>query len=75
MTAPYDPSDREKVVAKLPSELRRELKVRAAELDTDIQDAVTLGVEAWRKTKSQIAVDTTGGSSFATYLPAAVRQA
>ncbi|MFF8234727.1 ParA family protein [Streptomyces caelestis] len=70
MTAPYDPVDREKVVAKLPSELRKELKVRAAELDTDIQDAVTRGVEAWRKTKSRPPVDTTGGTSFATYLPA-----
>jgi chromosome partitioning protein len=70
MTAPYNPSDREKVVAKLPSELRKELKIRAAELDTDIQDAVTQGVEAWRKTKSSPAVDTAGGSSFATYLPA-----
>ncbi|MEV4790140.1 ParA family protein [Streptomyces tuirus] len=70
MTAPYDPSDREKVVAKLPSELRKELKVRAAELDTDIQDAVTRGVEAWRRSKSRPPVDTTGGTSFATYLPA-----
>jgi chromosome partitioning protein len=69
MTAPYDPSDREKVVAKLPSELRKELKVRAAELDTDIQDAVTRGVEAWRRSKSRPLVDTTGGTSFATYLP------
>ncbi|MEU1854268.1 ParA family protein [Streptomyces sp. NPDC019990] len=69
MTAPYDPSDREKVVAKLPSELRKELKVRAAELDTDIQDAVTRGVEAWRKAKGRPPVDTTGGTSFATYLP------
>ncbi|MFF3312994.1 ParA family protein [Streptomyces sp. NPDC002952] len=70
MTAPYDPSEREKVVAKLPSELRKELKVRAAEVDTDIQDAVTAGVEAWRKAKNRPAVDTGGGSSFATYLPA-----
>lgn len=69
MTAPYNPSEREKVVAKLPSELRKELKVRAAELDTDIQDAVTQGVEAWRKAKSLPPVDTTGGTSFATYLP------
>ncbi|MEU3663979.1 ParA family protein [Streptomyces sp. NPDC032940] len=69
MTAPYDPSEREKVVAKLPSELRRELKVRAAEVGTDIQDAVTAGVEAWRKAKSLPLVDTTGGTSFATYLP------
>ncbi|MEU3036588.1 ParA family protein [Streptomyces griseoaurantiacus] len=70
MTAPYDPNHREKVVAKLPSELRKELKVRAAELDTDIQDAVTQGVEAWRKAKDRPSVNTTGGTSFATYLPA-----
>ncbi|MFE2490533.1 ParA family protein [Streptomyces mirabilis] len=70
MTAPYDPDDREKVVAKLPAELRKELKVRAAELGKDIQDAVTEGVEAWRKTKDRPLVDTSGGTSFATYLPA-----
>ncbi|KFG06974.1 ParA family protein [Streptomyces scabiei] len=70
MTVPYDPSDREKVVAKLPAELRKELKIRAAELGTDIQDAVTAGVEAWRKAKKRPAVDTSGGTSFATYLPA-----
>ncbi|MEV0694808.1 ParA family protein [Streptomyces sp. NPDC050388] len=70
MTAPYDPTDREKVVAKLPAELRKELKVRAAELGKDIQDAVTEGVEAWRKAKGRPVVDTAGGTSFATYLPA-----
>ncbi|MFF8953494.1 ParA family protein [Streptomyces sp. NPDC014940] len=70
MTAPYDPTDREKVVAKLPANLRKELKVRAAELDRDIQDAVTEGVEAWRKAKPRPEVDTSGGSSFSTYLPA-----
>ncbi|MEU6175859.1 ParA family protein [Streptantibioticus parmotrematis] len=70
MTAPYDPNDREKVVAKLPGELRKELKVRAAELGKDIQDAVTEGVEAWRRAKDSPAVDTGGGTSFATYLPA-----
>jgi chromosome partitioning protein len=70
MTAPYDPGDREKVVAKLPAELRKELKVRAAELGRDIQDAVTEGVEAWRKAKDRPVVDTSGGTSFATYLPA-----
>ncbi|WP_060887751.1 ParA family protein [Streptomyces caniscabiei] len=70
MTVPYDPSDREKVVAKLPAELRKELKIRAAELGTDIQDAVTAGVEAWRKAKNRPVVDTSGGTSFATYLPA-----
>jgi chromosome partitioning protein len=70
MTAPYDPINREKVVAKLPADLRKELKVRAAELGKDIQDAVTEGVEAWQKTKALNVVDTSGGTSFATYLPA-----
>ncbi|MFF4787815.1 ParA family protein [Streptomyces griseorubiginosus] len=70
MTAPYDPNDREKVVSKLPAELRKELKVRAAELGKDIQDAVTEGIEAWRKAKGLAVVDTSGGTSFATYLPA-----
>ncbi|MFD6113825.1 ParA family protein [Streptomyces yangpuensis] len=70
MTAPYDPSDREKVVVKLPPALRHELKVRAAQLSVDIQDAVTDGVHAWRSDPSAAkSVDTSGGSSFATYLP------
>ncbi|MCY0942885.1 ParA family protein [Streptomyces antarcticus] len=70
MTAPYDPSDREKVVAKLPLALRQELKVRAAQLSVDIQDAVTEGIHAWRQAAEPAPVDTSGGSSFATYLPA-----
>ncbi|WP_435059725.1 ParA family protein [Streptomyces sp. bgisy060] len=69
MTAPYGPDDREKVVAKLPTELRRELKVRAAELSKDIQDAVTAGVTSWIKLEDHPTVDTSGGSSFSTYLP------
>lgn len=71
MTAPYGPDDREKVVAKIPAALRQELKVRAAELGVDIQDAVTEGVHAWRTNESsRPLVDTSGGTSFATYLPA-----
>ncbi|TDC17911.1 ParA family protein [Streptomyces sp. 8K308] len=70
MSAPYDPDDREKVVAKLPAALRQELKIRAAELSLDIQDAVTEGVHAWRGEKApRPQVDTGGGTSFATYLP------
>ncbi|GGV96924.1 phosphopantetheine--protein transferase [Streptomyces gelaticus] len=70
MTAPYSPGDREKVVAKLPTDLRRELKVRAAELSKDIQEAVTAGVTSWIKLERHPPVDTSGGSSFSTYLPA-----
>ncbi|MFF1699954.1 ParA family protein [Streptomyces sp. NPDC058257] len=69
MTIPYDPDDREKVVAKLPGALRQELKVRAAELGVDIKDAVTEGIHAWRAAPSRPPVNTSGGSSFSTYVP------
>ncbi|MFE1780996.1 ParA family protein [Streptomyces sp. NPDC059506] len=69
MTAPYDPDDREKVVSKLPAQLRQELKVRAAQLNVDIKDAVTEGIEAWRSGTDHRPVDTSGGGPFATYLP------
>ncbi|GGV51130.1 ParA family protein [Streptomyces spectabilis] len=70
MTAPYDPDDREKVVAKLPAALRQELKVRAAQLGVDIKDAVTEGIHSWRADPSpRPQVDTSGGTSFSTYVP------
>ncbi|MEU8735669.1 ParA family protein, partial [Streptomyces tendae] len=40
MASPYPDGDREKVASKLPSALQQALKVRAAELSLDIQDAV-----------------------------------
>jgi len=71
MTVQYDPENREKVVTKLPAVLRRELKVRAAQLGVDIKDAVTEGIHAWRSQSELLpAVDTTGAEPFATYLPA-----
>ncbi|NYV73927.1 ParA family protein [Streptomyces sp. UH6] len=49
----------------MPTDLRKELKVRAAELDKDIQDAVAEGVAAWRKAKKPaVPVDTSGGTSY-----------
>ncbi|MGV9884845.1 ParA family protein [Streptomyces sp. NPDC003006] len=70
MSAPYAPDDREKVVAKLPAALRQELKIRAAELGVDIKDAVTEGIHAWRTGSSpHPQVDTSGGTSFSTYVP------
>lgn len=70
MTAPNNPDDREKVVSKLSPVLRQELKVRAAQLSVDIKDAVTEGVQAWRSTTELPTVDTSGGTPFATYIPA-----
>jgi chromosome partitioning protein len=70
MTAPYSPDDREKVVTKVPSELRQTLKVRCAQLGIDMKDAVTLGVEA-RLARTDVLplIDTTRGTPFATWLP------
>ncbi|MFF5448489.1 ParA family protein [Streptomyces sp. NPDC012888] len=71
MTSPSSPSDREKVVSKLPPWLRQELKVRTAQLRVDIQDAVHQGVAQWSALASAPSpVDTSGAESFSTWLPA-----
>lgn len=64
------PVDREKVVSKLPAQLRQALKVRAAQHGIEIQAAVEAGVAAWCSLASAPeSVDTTGADSFATFLP------
>ncbi|MFJ2279180.1 ParA family protein [Streptomyces sp. NPDC087866] len=71
MASPYPDGDREKVASKLPPVLRQELKIRAAELSLDIQDAVTAAVTAWRELpEGGPAVDTSGAESYSTWLPA-----
>ncbi|MFE6946058.1 ParA family protein [Streptomyces chartreusis] len=70
MASPYPQGDREKVASKLPAALRQALKVRAAELGLDMQDAVTAAVTAWREGANDgTAVDTAGAESFNTWLP------
>ncbi|MEU9663525.1 ParA family protein [Streptomyces chartreusis] len=70
MASPYPQGDREKVASKLPAALRQALKVRAAELGLDMQDAVTAAVTAWREGAADgTAVDTAGAESFNTWLP------
>lgn len=76
MASPYPQGDREKVASKLPVAVRQELKVRAAELGVDIQDAVTTAVTDWRELPAALApVDTTGAESFSTWLPAGLYDA
>ncbi|MGA4867282.1 ParA family protein [Streptomyces lavendulocolor] len=71
MTSPDTRSDREKVVSKLPSWLRQELKVRAVQHGIDMQEAVEAGIAAWRGLGSNLSpIDTSGAESFATFLPA-----
>ncbi|MFF6981322.1 ParA family protein [Streptomyces sp. NPDC008343] len=70
MSAPISPSDREKVVSKLPTWLRQNLKVRAAQHGVEIQTAVEQGITAWCDLASATApVDTSGADSFSTFLP------
>ncbi|WP_371095111.1 ParA family protein [Streptomyces sanglieri] len=62
--------EREKLVSKLPASLRQALKVRAAQLQTDVQDAVAAGIQAWRAASEALpSIDTAGAESFGTYLP------
>ncbi|MFJ8547380.1 ParA family protein [Streptomyces sp. NPDC093586] len=70
MASPYPDGYREKVASKLPSALQQSLKVRAAELSLDIQEAVEAAINGWR-THADIGaeVDTSGAKSFSTWLP------
>ncbi|MFG2754703.1 ParA family protein [Streptomyces xanthophaeus] len=69
MATSIPPGDREKVVSKLPVWLRQDLKVRAAELGVDIQDAVSDGIERWRSETDQSAtLETAGSVTFSTWL-------
>lgn len=70
MASPYPDGDREKVASKLPSALQQQLKVRAAELALDIQDAVEAALTQWRATERPgFEVETAGAKSFSTWLP------
>lgn len=69
MTSP-SPSDREKVVSKLPAGLQQDLKIRTAQLGIDIQHAVEAGITAWRGLGANLSpIDTGGAKSFSTWLP------
>jgi chromosome partitioning protein len=70
MSSTAAPSDREKVVSKLPAPLWQKLKIRAAQRGTDIQCAVEEGIRDWCSLASATAaVDTSGAGSFSTFLP------
>ncbi|MFF7335367.1 AAA family ATPase [Streptomyces sp. NPDC008150] len=70
MASPYPDGDREKVASKLPSGLQQQLKVRAAELGLDIQEAVEAAITIWRASnRPSDEIDTAGAKSFSTWLP------
>ncbi|MFB7453257.1 ParA family protein [Streptomyces sp. NPDC056194] len=70
MTPSNDQGDRQKVTFKLPAPLKAELKIRAAELRMDIQDAVAEALSEWKNVPLGAApqVDTAGAPPFATWL-------
>ena len=71
MAASTDDSDREKTTTKLPGWLHKELKIRAAELGVDIQDAVAAAIGLWLEAGyTGPVIDTSGAESFSTYLSA-----
>ncbi|WP_424864035.1 ParA family protein [Streptomyces sp. MMS24-I29] len=71
MTSPDTGGDREKVVTKLTSPLRQELKVRAVLHGLDMQNAVEAGIAAWLGLGSNLAsIDTAGAETYSTFLPA-----
>jgi chromosome partitioning protein len=64
---------RDKVVTKLPPQLRRELKIRAATVAVDIQDAVTEGIRAWKAAPKPLdLIEVAGAQSFSTYVPSSL---
>ncbi|WP_326693258.1 MULTISPECIES: ParA family protein [unclassified Streptomyces] len=70
MSSPATSGDREKVVSKLPAQLRQDLKIRAAQHGVEIQGAVEDGINAWAALASTgDPVDTSGADSFSTFLP------
>ncbi|MGW5852618.1 ParA family protein [Streptomyces sp. NPDC055254] len=70
MSSPNSGGEREKLVSKLPAQLQQLLKVRAAQLQIDMQDAVASGIQAWRDCTEELpSVNTAGADSFGTYLP------
>ncbi|MCX4524020.1 ParA family protein [Streptomyces anulatus] len=70
MLSQEEPDDRQKVTFKLPSSLKADLKIRAAELGVDIQDAVATAMDEWRAASPDgiVLVDTAGAPPFATWL-------
>ncbi|WP_331718417.1 ParA family protein (plasmid) [Streptomyces sp. NBC_01544] len=68
------PDDRQKVTFKLPASLKAHLKIRAAELRMDIQDAVADAMTEWKDAPrgGVTQVDTAGAPPFATWLTEAM---
>ncbi|WP_228981356.1 ParA family protein [Streptomyces sp. DH12] len=61
---------REKLLVNLSPELRRDLRIRAAEHGLNMQDAVTSALNQWYDTPTSHEVKTYGAKSWGVFLPA-----
>jgi len=70
MTNPISDGPREKLLVNLTPELRRDLRIRAAEHGLDMQDAVTNALTLWYDTPTGKEVPVKGAKSWGVFLPA-----
>ncbi|KPC94948.1 hypothetical protein ADL27_11725, partial [Streptomyces sp. NRRL F-6602] len=61
---------REKLLVNLTPELRRDLRIRAAEYGLNMQDAAASAIDLWSETPQAPEVSTAGARSWGVFLPA-----
>jgi chromosome partitioning protein len=69
MTHPSTDETREKLLVNLSPELRRDLRIRAAEHGLNMQDAAASAIDLWCQTPDVTEVDVHGAKSWGVYLP------
>ncbi|MFF9011018.1 ParA family protein [Streptomyces goshikiensis] len=70
MGAEIDGESSEKLIVNLSPDLRRDLRIRAAELGLNLSDATASALSAWYARPDSAAVEVKGAKSWGTYLPA-----
>lgn len=70
MTHPGADEAREKLLVNLTPELRRDLRIRAAEHGLNMQDAAASAIGLWLETADTPDVETRGAKSWGVFLPA-----
>lgn len=69
MSTPGAGEAREKLLVNLTAELRRDLRIRAAEHGLNMQDAASSALSLWYGTTDKVDVDTKGAKSWGVFLP------
>ncbi|MEV8248028.1 ParA family protein [Streptomyces rochei] len=70
MTTPGAEEAREKLLVNLSPELRRDLRIRAAEHGLNVQDAAASAISLWLETPGLPEIETRGSRSWGVFLPA-----